>query len=214
MEKYDDKLAGNLLDNKWSLESFADVNHWDQQARYFIEEIEVFLADSQSRLDELFRKKAEIESGIQSKPFFARPFMIGAGLIKTIRLIDELQIEMVRVTELSEQLKGWKEATPDDQKEANEIITELKLGKKQIDINKKELQIQIKQVEAATRQKIQKIEKRILFTSPKLKRLQITQAENRKDKSTTPLEDALLLLESQELEVDKMILWYEKIKYS
>ena len=81
-------------------------------------------------------------------------------------------------------------------------------------INKKELQIQIKQVEAATRQKIQKIEKRILFTSPKLKRLQITQAENRKDKSTTPLEDALLLLESQELEVDKMILWYEKIKYS
>lgn len=42
MEKYDDKLAGNLLDNKWSLESFADVNHWDQQARYIIEEIEVF----------------------------------------------------------------------------------------------------------------------------------------------------------------------------
>ena len=129
-------------------------------------------------------------------------------------LVKLLTREMVRVTELSEQLKGWKEATPDDQKEANEIITELKLGKKQIDINKKELQIQIKQVEAATRQKIQKIEKRILFTSPKLKRLQITQAENRKDKSTTPLEDALLLLESQELEVDKMILWYEKIKYS
>ena len=55
-------------------------------------------------------------------------------------------------------------------------------NKTTIDINKKELQLQIKQINSDTKQKLNKIENRVLFTSPKLKRLQKIKAEKKRKK--------------------------------
>ena len=173
-----------------------------------------------NRLDEEMNQhlnnKNVAESNIKSTPFFLRPFQLGKlnKRSESINSLEKGEKERNRVLEIKQQLEQWIDATPNTIREAQDIITELKLSKKQIDINKKELQLQIKQINADTKQQINKIEKRVLFTSPKLKRLQKIRAEKKQDKAISPLEQSLLDLEAQELEVDKMILWFEKLKYS
>jgi chromosome segregation ATPase len=216
MEKYDAKDAETLLNNKWSIEDFEEVKQWDQRARSEIMSIDSLIQHLHSDLHDHQTKQSEISEDLKSKPLLVRPWMLimGTGLQKTKRKIKQIIEEVNRITEIKNQLQGWIDATPDDRAEADDVITELKLSKKQIDINKKELQLQIKQINIDTDQKVKKIEKRIFFTSPRLKRLQIDKAQKKEESNINPLQQALLDLDSQELEVDKMILWYEKIKYS
>ncbi len=214
--KFDETEALKMLQSKWQLESFEDVRQWDSKARIIIIEMDEFIASKESLMNETLTKKLELEKNIKSTPFLLRSFQLGKiwGANKSQKELATDEKEINRVLELKQQLGQWIDATPDTQREANDIITELKLSKKQIDINKKELQLQIKQINSDTKQKLNRIENRVLFTSPKLKRLQKIKAEKKQDKAVSPLEESLMDLEAQELEVDKLILWYEKIKYS
>ncbi len=211
---YNTKNAEGLLEQKWNLQSFEDVKSWDEHAKSEIRQMTDHIQYLKSLIDEGKIKETEIEEKIKSKPFLLRPFTIGTGLQKNKKSMQRATDEIHRLETVFNDVQLWIDSTPENQKEANEIITELKLSKKQIDINKKEIQLQIKQIYIDTDQKIKKIEKRILFTSPKLKRLQVLKAQTKEDKNISPMQQALLDLDTQELEVDKMILWYEKIKYS
>lgn len=216
MATYDAKDAEILLNNKWSIEDFEEVKQWDLKARSQIMAIDRCIQHLCSDLNDRQAKQKEIEENLKSKPLLVRPWMLimGTGLQKTKSLIRQINDEVNRITEIKNLLQGWIDATPDNRQEADDVITELKLSKKQIDINKKELQLQIKQINMDTDQRVKKIEKRVFFTSPKLKRLQIDKAQKKEESNISPIQQALLDLDSQELEVDKMILWYEKIKYS
>jgi chromosome segregation ATPase len=166
MEKYDAKDAETLLNNKWSIEDFEEVKQWDQRARSEIMSIDSLIQHLHSDLHDHQTKQSEISEDLKSKPLLVRPWMLimGTGLQKTKRKIKQIIEEVNRITEIKNQLQGWIDATPDDRAEADDVITELKLSKKQIDINKKELQLQIKQINIDTDQKVKKIEKRIFFT--------------------------------------------------
>lgn len=216
MATYDAKDAEILLNNKWSIEDFEEVKQWDLKARSQIMAIDRCIQHLCSDLNDRQVKQKEIEENLKSKPLLVRPWMLimGTGLQKTKSQIRQINDEVNRITEIKNLLQGWIDATPDNRQEADDVITELKLSKKQIDINKKELQLQIKQINMDTDQRVKKIEKRVFFTSPKLKRLQIDKAQKKEESNISPIQQALLDLDSQELEVDKMILWYEKIKYS
>lgn len=206
--------AEHLLKTKWNLESFEDVKQWDYRANSVISDMDAFISAYEKKLNDALNSKNEIEIKIKARPFFLRPILMWSGLAKTNRILQTGDKEINRVLDIKNQLQGWIDATPDNAVEANEIIIELKLTKKQIDINKKELQLQIKQINVDTKKKVNKIESRILFTSPKLKRLQLDRVEKKQGQNISPLEQSLLELDAQELEIDKMILWYEKIKYS
>lgn len=214
--KFDESEIKKLLESKWQLESFEDVRQWDSKARILIIEIEDYISSKESQMNEWMNTKMENIAKIKSTPFLLRSFQIGKirGVTKAQKSIAAGEKELNRVLYLKNELKQWLDASPNDQREANAIITELKLSKKELDINKKELQLQIKQINTDTKQRLNKIENRVLFTSPKLKRLQKIKAEKKQDKAVNPLEESLMDLEAQELEVDKMILWYEKIKFS
>mgnify|MGYP000844859955 CR=1 FL=1 len=63
-------------------------------------------------------------------------------------------------------------------------------------------------------QKIKNTESGIIFSNTTLKKVQTATAHKKQNKTTQSMIAAWLNLDTQDLEIDKMMLWYEKIKAS
>jgi hypothetical protein len=201
-----------LLSSFDNLETFSDTIQWDSDASSLIElfkdSVSDFLEYQKTMQQELEIIKAERES----KSFFARNFSSKkVEKEHTDSILD--MADVVKKTEIViEKLQDLIDRTPNSKADQKEMLNELKTIKKNLTLEKREINESIRQVNVEARKSISKvtgISGGIFGTVARAHRVNV---RYQKEAALRPNEDAKAGINRQLLQVEKDILWVSRFK--
>jgi hypothetical protein len=113
--------------------------------------------------------------------------------------------------DLIDKLESWIERTPNTHEEATQMISELMLGKEELKLKSRELSQGIKGINISAR-KNNALTSANFFVSAKSRQVQRAMLRLAKEGALNSKEPEKAIIDRQILEIDKIILWVEKIK--
>lgn len=185
-----------------SIETFADIDRWDAKAEKYVQGIELLSKNISAALEEC---ESRLTLGVEASDERSNLIAISKKLATTIERLDKTQ----------ESLELAIDFTPNTPQEAKELIKDLKLMKKELALEKKEIALDMKAISVEARQRGAKIGTSA-FTQTKFTR-QLDRSSRirlrlQKEAALSPHENQKMLLERQMLDIDKNILWIEKLR--
>lgn len=181
------------------LASFEEVNVWDIQA-------ELRVSDADRLIYKFKQKLSESEARIKEA--------VGEELNNLQLLNAKINNTLERLYKTKESFQLAIDFTPNDLAEAKDLIKELKLVKKELSLEKKEIALDMKSLNVEARQIGSKIGDHY-FTSNvtrQMDRAKRIRLRMEKESMLAPHENRKMLIERQILQIDKNILWIEKLK--
>lgn len=210
---YNPKQAQQLLDKVQQLRGFEEVKEWDKLAQVEVDNIGKELISIDNYISTLKSKLQDAKNEHSSKSFIAKLISKDKNsehIAKNIKILEETKTKLEFI---KDRFEYWITATPDDEKEAKLMLAELKNAKKELGIKKKEVRANIKEINSNARDRNANISNQIFFTSPKLRRMQRNDVRSEKLNSLAPHEQIISEIDSKCVEIDKMIVWIERIKF-
>lgn len=194
----------NLLSEIQNITKIDEIEIWDKKAIYYTGKIVEFLEKlkyAKSQIDE----EIKVSTGFNPiKNFFAKSKIASRhnGFLK--------QYENVYRTleNYNNLLEYWINISPNSLQELNEMKSELKEKQQLFAIRKKELNLFKKQAWSNYRQNSAYVE----FSSPKLRHFYRGLNIREREKNLNPFDEELNNITLQLIEIDKLILWLNKIK--
>jgi len=205
--------AKKLLQSVQGITNFDAVATWDSNAS---DQIKILLESNivlNNQLSDLNKQLIKAKNDYQSIPFFKRLFTSKFPIRTIENQISVSKSHISENTSLAEQLQEWIDKTPDDISQAKALLVELKQIKKELTILKKEISAAIRSTNQQARAKNSKIANQY-FTNSKYKQIQRIGVRAEKESALRMHESEKEVVESQIIEVEKMILWIERIKNS
>ncbi len=207
------EAASALLQSVLQIADFENVAEWDKNATEQINNLLISNSDLSNNLIKAERELNYAKANHNSKPFIKRLFSSRAPIRKAEAEIQDIKENILENKSLAEQLQDWIDRTPDDVSQAKAMLTELKLIKKELGIQKKEISASIRSTNQIARAKNSQIANQY-FVNSKFKQVQRIGVRAEKESALRIHESEKKIIEHQLLEVDKMILWIERIKIS
>jgi len=194
----------NLLSQIQSIEKISEIEIWDKEASLHRKSISEFLEKlkfAKTQIDE----EIKVSTGFNPiKNFFAKSKITNRnnGFLKQYENVSKT-LENYYI-----QLEYWINISPNSLQELNEMKSELKEKKQLFAIRKKELNLFKKQAWANYRQNSAYVE----FSSPKLRHFYRGLNIREREKNLNPYDEELNNITLQLIEIDKLILWLNKMK--
>lgn len=204
-------IIPQLLERVMFLNSFDGVSAWDAQAREQVTKInEVLGLEIPQKVEAVNANISIYEAEIKKSRFSKNASLAFKKKKEAYFDINLYEALSYRLVELRTELIHWIDTTPDSKEEAKQMIAELKLAQKELSAQKKELSISIrKQNQFARRKNV--IIAGEFFSSPKLRQWQRYQVRVDRYNAVASLEDEIAEIETQSLEMDRLIIWIERI---
>ncbi len=144
-----------------------------------------------------------------AKPFFSRLFASTKPEQEISQEIEQVQKTIANLMEMSDQLSDAIDFTPNSPEEKKALLAELRIHKKELGADKREVALNMNAIRADARQKNADIDGRASYNlkSAAQDRRQI---HYEKEAALQPHEDAKAAIERQIIQVEKDILRVEK----
>lgn len=202
--------ASEVISKVNELSSFDEVATWDDNAHKIISELKIAIGTWEENKAETEKKLAKENEKHNLLPFWKRWF---DDMNYRNELKNEISKFSSRISQANQyivELEDWIVKTPDDIEQSKALIQELKRIKKELLQQKKEVQANIRQVNVAARQRNAEISNQV-FVSSKFRQVQRMSVRSKKEELLKPNETLKSLLDNQIFEIDKTIIWIEKI---
>src|SRR3972149_8029517 len=209
----DQEEIDRCLSSMDRLQIFRDIQEWDREAANLlnnlikeIDELEVQIRSSQSTLEDLEREH-------QSKSAFQRVFGKGNDYKIASEKFRQQQIAKQKLEELAEKLQEMIDFTPNNPDDHKSLLKELRLQKKELQVEKRELASNVTAIRVKARQ--QTADKAYIYGFREWNRmtsLERRKIRTQKEMELAPYENKKAIIEKQIIRIDSMIAWLEKIK--
>lgn len=210
---YDAVLAQELISQIFQLSNFSEIQQWDIKAQDEVDKLNKFETEL-SEYDILLSRELEIsQQAHKEKPFLKRVFLNDARSSEIMIKKSKVQEIFTKSTDLKERLNYWIDLTPNDEKEAKSMLNELNYAKKELVINKRELNSESKKVNRLIRfDKSQTSNSS--FINPKLNRMFKIYIDVQANKAINSIEDAKSVIDEKINRYDRLINWIDRIRFS
>jgi hypothetical protein len=199
-----------LLPSFDNLENFSEAIQWDSDASSLIELFKNSISDFLEYQKSLQQELEIIKTERESKSFFMRSFSSKKSEKEHAESILDMA-DVVKKTEIIiEKLQDLIDRTPNSKVEQKEMLNELKTIKKNLALEKREINESIRKVNVEARKSISKvtgISGGIFGTVARAHRVSV---RYQKEAALRPNEDAKAGINRQLLQVEKDILWVSK----
>lgn len=209
--RYDESSYHALMDEYKTLSTYEAVAAWDQRAQAEVDRIAGVLqkldAETARQLEAL--KQAKLEHA--QKSFLKRTFAGRKPEQEIAQFIEQCRRSMATLEELASHLQEAIDFTPNSPEEQKALLRELRLRKKALQAEKREVLADMKAIRAEARVKSVHAGKGFLGTYDSRRaayeRRQIRYA---KEAALRPHEDSKAAIERQLVQVEKDIVWAER----
>lgn len=196
-----------------ALATYEDVSSWDNIAKVYLRELdnELRRCEDQNRL--LLRQRADADAAHRGKSLIARAF--GTSPVAKIQVtIDDLARHIDKLSQLLELIQANIDFSPNDPQSKKEVIQELRLRKKALQLEKREIAhgMQALRVEARQMSATANTSLAGLLGGRKGTALQRQAIRRSKESAIAPHEQEKARIEWELMTIDKMILWVERIR--
>jgi hypothetical protein len=184
-----------------NIETFADIDRWDSKAEKYVQGIELLSSEISNILSDC---ESKLALGVQTSSEKSNLLALCSKLATTIERLDKTR----------EALELAIDFTPNTPQEAKELIKDLKLMKKELALEKKEVALEMKAVSVEARQRNAKIGTSYYqsSTTRRMDRSSRIRLRLQKEAALFPHENQKMLIDRQILDIDKNILWIEKLR--
>lgn len=210
---YDAREAQEMLTQVDEISNYTEVEQWDKKAQQKIEEINNVISELNKYEDILSQELETAQFEHKSKPLLKRLFFNNTDSEKIISKKAEILEYLNKLNGIKENLNYWINITPDNEKEAKEMLNDLKFAKKELQIKKRETTALIRQANRNAR--LQKSNIAVYsFINPKLQRAYKYHFDNQKENTILSIDELQIEIDNQVNSYDRMINWIERIKFS
>jgi hypothetical protein len=202
-----------LIDAISSLSTFDQVKEWDANASTQID----ILGQSIRALDsEAIKVKSEFDQALlehNNKSFISKVFSKNPKQ-KFDTTISEIENQKAKLELFIEEIQNKIDFTPNTESEKKTLLTELRLHKKELSTQKREIQAEMREIRVNARQESANVSNNLLgiVGGSKVTAAQRRSIRYQKEADLAPHEDQKAAIERQLIEVDRLVLWVERIK--
>lgn len=206
------KRAKELFKTYEDLETFGDSTQWDIEASALID---LFKEEIIEVLD--FKKSEqqtwkELKDERESKSFLLRNFSSKKAEKEHEENIIEMDEVVTNINSTIENLQELIDSTPNSKAEQKEILDTLKFRKKELTLEKKEVNESIRQINTQARKEISKVSGLSRGFIGDVARYDRMSIRHQKESALRPNEDAKTAINRQLHDVEKKILWVSHFK--
>jgi hypothetical protein len=205
--------ANLLLSSVKRLDNFDDVKIWDNNAEIEIKKMINAISIIDTEIEKYQFELDETSIEFKKKSFLIRAITSDKISKKISEEIEKNKSVKAKIEELKSQLEDFVNMTPNDESEAKSILHEMRIAKKELTIQKKELRMEIKLVNQKVKERNISISNQIIFTSPKLRKWQKQDLRTKQFNQNVSTENSIQYIDSKLNEIDRMIIWIERIKF-
>lgn len=202
--------AEHLISCVRDITTFAEVAAWDREARQLAGQFRAFIARVPHLEEQVSRVEAAARAAHAQKPFLRRLFSTPPLTAEISRTRGMLRSSTRRLDRLADQLETLIDETPDNPAEKKQLLAELRGLKKELNLEKKELAAEMRQVRAQARRANANVGG--IFSTPKSRRYDRISIRLKKEEALRPHEGRRVAIDREILEIDRMIMWIERIK--
>lgn len=210
--EYDDENYRTLLMKYKSLSTYEEVANWDELARKEVDRIIEVLQKIDSELTQKYELLEQAKNEYSQKSFLQRLVASHKSEAEIATTIARYRSYQVSLEEISAKLQEMIDFTPNTPDEKKDLLKELRLRKKEIQTEKRELAANMKAIRNEAR--VQSVHAGSVFTSyiylPKIATFQRRQIRYAREAELRPNEDAKSAIERQLIQIEKNILWVER----
>ena len=202
-------MIGQIL----NLTSFDEINKWDEKAGKILEEITNSIEQLQKNNHDL-EININVEKSMRAKMGFFKKIFSKNPITEMDKEYKNKLNYINTLAELGNILQDKIDFTPNDKNEKKDLISELKLKKKELGLLKKEISSSMTQIRQNARKESDSAGNSFgaFIGGKKYTAQQRRMIKHEKEMSLTPYENQKALIEKQILDIDKVLLWLEKIK--
>ena len=211
--QYDRANYDTLMNEYGRLTTFAEVNSWDARAQTEVERIVPVLRELDNEITRQSRTLEDEKRARLEKPFLKRLFSSRGREESTALLIKRLGEYREVLDTMATKMQETIDFTPNSPREQKVLLNELRERKKHLQIKKRELAANIREIRQEARQMSANAGEGFLGTySASLAASQRRELRFERDEAMRPYEDEKSAVERQILQIDKDILWAERLK--
>jgi hypothetical protein len=191
------------------LSTLTEASAWDQRAQAEVDRINNVVRELKDKLAEKTKDLAQMQTERNAKPFFSRIFASTKPEQELSQEIDQVQKHISYLMEMGDKLSDAIDFTPNSPEEKKALLAELRIHKKELEADKREVALNMSAIRADARQKNANIDGRTSYDSKSAARDR-RQVHYEKEAALQPHEDAKAAIERQIIQVEKDILRVEK----
>jgi hypothetical protein len=206
---YNDGNYNSLMAEFKDLSTLTEASEWDQHAQAEVEKINLVIRYLKDNLAQRTKDLAQMQKDRDAKPFLSRIFASTKPEQEISQEIDQVQKQITNLMEMGDKLSDAIDFTPNSPEEKKALLTELRIHKKELEADKREVALTMNAIRADARQKSADIDGRASYDSKSASRDR-RQIHYEKEAALQPHEDAKAAIERQIIQVEKDILRVEK----
>lgn len=207
---YDIKDFKALMVEYKGLRTFTDVASWDERARVELDEVAKGIRAFEEVSARASRQLAQLVKEREEKDFFSRMFASQKPEKSLAQLIQGYNDYKALLEGMASQLQEAIDFTPNSPEEQASLLKELKLRKKELQVEKRETAAAMKAIRTGARQQSAQAGRAGIYYNSRAAAYDRRSIRYQKEAALQPHEDAKAAVERQLLQVDKDILWAEK----
>lgn len=191
------------------LSTLTEASEWDQRAQAEVDRINNVVSGLKGKLAEKTKVLELMQKERNGKPFLSRMFASKKPEQEISQEIDQLHKSISNLLEMGDTLNDAIDFTPNSPEEKKALLAELRIHKKELGADKREVALNMSAIRADARQKNADIDGRTSYDSKSAARDR-RQIHYEKEAALQPHEDAKAAIERQIIQVEKDILRVEK----
>jgi len=191
------------------LSTLTEASEWDQRAQTEVDQINNVVRELKEKLAERTKDLEYMQNERNGKPFFSRIFASTKPEQELSQEIDQVQKHISNLMDMGDQLSDAIDFTPNSPEEKKALLAELRIHKKELEADKREVSLNMSAIRADARQKNANIDGRTSYDSKSAARDR-RQIHYEKEAALQPHEGAKAAIERQIIQVEKDILRVEK----
>lgn len=211
--QYDDANFHSLLKQLPALSRFTEVMEWDAKARSETERIVEVVEKLDAECEQQFNALVQIKSEHSRKSFLGKMFASGKQERHLAQIIERCRNHKVTLEEMVTRMLEAIDFTPNSAEDQTALLKELRLRKKELQVQKREVSASMKAIRTDARQQSAQAGTMLGITySTKVASSQRRSIRYTKESALRPHEDIKAAIERQLIQVDRDMLWVERFK--
>jgi peptidoglycan hydrolase CwlO-like protein len=206
---YNEANYNSLMAEFKDLSTLTEASEWDQRAQAEVDRINNVVSDLKEKLAQRTKELAQMQNDRNAKPIFSRIFASKKPEQEISQEIAQVQTSISHLMEMGDTLRDSIDFTPNSPAEKKALLAELRIHKKELEADKREVALTMNAIRAEARQKNADIDGRASYDS-KSAAQDRRQVHYEKEAALQPHEDTKAAIERQILQVEKDILRVEK----
>lgn len=209
---YNDDHYHALMTELKTISTYDGVTDWDQRATSEVGRIVDLIQGISEQVNRLTQELEQEQRAHGEKSFFGKLSSGRKGEKEIKAQIERHQNYLTKLDGMAAEMQEAIDISPNSAEEQKELVKELRLRKKELQLERREVAANMKAVREEARQKSAVAGKFLGSYDAKSAAYQRRQIRYKREGALRPQEDARAAVERQLIEVERDILWAERFK--